>query len=966
MMRKHAIVVALAFMLVGLMAFSVDAPSLLQDTADTTRLESPEIVDQIADGLVPQEPLHLNVIENPSFEDWDSTINSPTSWHGQASAYQYSDPKYTVVAKGAYSGLVEGMGGPVSYANAYLYIQPSAPVTSALLEPGISLSFNWYTLSIPDLQIGSEVYVYIIIGDTAGSSHFLYYHLCSAQASHANTTDRKHINVNDTINQWNSFDRNITEDFMASFPAGTLTSTQYISHIWFYASSPSGATAKAQAVFDDAVLYNSTYSGFLSNGDFETGLGTPWHTYTSSIGYVEHSTDSLLGSYSVNVTIPNLFGGSGFANCFKNFGTTDSYFAVSPGMNIIEVDWKYHDSIGAGTSQYAYMSFSFTNGSFYQVYLYFGTGNDAVMGSNTTMYYYVKMPGFGVRDTWQHSVFDLYDITNALNLHNLSITNVAFYAYESVVGASVELLVDNFQMMTYPASDPTFEYDNIPGAPEPFLGWARYLYTSGAVTKSSDAHSGTTACNLTTAGTEEGLYRGALYVEFDGKLRTDFWWKLNHVDAEGSSMVWIDLEFFNTTQFNHILYFIGKSASYNPSNSSTYKYLQADGFNQTRVWTNFARNLTADFENAFSIPSDGWILSGIMFYASAQPGYKTSCLFDDIQFMDTAPPVISDVAQPGVPVYYKATTISVTASDARPGISSVIVNYTVNGWSTWNTVSAAYVTSTYDADIPIQQYGTSVEYYVIATDGVGLQTVDNNGGLLYSYTVGDDIAPTLTITDPVNNTNQEGLLTITATAADAGSGVEYVTFNPDGGGAISDYSAPYQQNWNLDDEALGLHFVRVTVRDNVGLEVTKTHYFTVVDTIAPVLDSPADVAYTVGSTGNVIDWNPTDLRPNSYEVFVDGVSTYSGSWNLTSEHIVINVDGNSVGSYNYTCVVHDEAGNSATDTVFVNVQASTTTTPTTSTTGSVDLLTPLLIVAAIGVVGVLLVIFIVIPKMKQK
>jgi hypothetical protein len=967
MMRKHVAVIAFTFMLVGLMIFSVDVQSPSQTQTDAAIRESPVIVGQIADGPVPQEPLQLNVIRNPNFEDWDSSINAPTSWHAQASGYQYSNAQYTdIVANGTYSGFVEGMGGPVSTANAYLYIQPSAPITDALLEPGISLSFSWSTLSIPDLQTGSEVYVYIIIGNTAGSNYYLYYYLCSAQVSHTNTTDRARINVNDTIDQWNSFDRNITEDFIDSFVSTPPVSTQYISSIWFYTSSPSGATGKAQAVFDDVVLYNSTYTGFLANGDFESGLGIPWHSYTSSVGYVDYSSESVLGSHSVNVTVPNVVGGSGFANCFKTFGSTDSYFAAYLGMNTIEVDWKYHDSIGAGISQYAYLAVSFSNGSFYQIYLYFGTGNNAVLGSNSTAYFYVKMPGFGVRDSWQHSVFDLYDIASAVGIYNASITNIALYAYEAVPGATVELLVDSFKMLTYPASDPTFEYDNLPSTSEPFLGWTRYIDVLGAVTKSPDAHSGATACNLTMAGVQDGIFRQGLYVELDNKLKTDYWWKLNYLDGAALTATYIQLQFYNTTDYKQIRYVIGRSASFNILNSSTTNYFFVDGFNQTGVWTNLARNLTADFENSFGISSQGWVLSGILLYAYAQPGFKVSCLFDDIQFADAEPPIISSVVQSGFPVYYNATTISVTAADARPGVSSVIVNYTTDGWSSWNTVSAVYSIGTYDANIPAQPYDTLVEYYVIAIDGSGLQAVDNNGGLFYSFIVGDDVAPTLTITNPVNNTNQEGLLTITAAAADAGAGVEYVTFNADGNGGIYDYSAPYQQNWNLDDEFLGLHFVIVTVRDNAGLEVTKTHYFTVVDTISPALNAPADVAYTVGETGNVIDWNPTDVRPNSYEVFVDGVSTYSGSWNSTSEHIVINVDGHPVGSYNYTCVAYDDAGNSAIDTVFVTVQAASATTTTTSTTGGEDLLTPLLIVASIGAVVILLVIFVAIPKMKHK
>jgi hypothetical protein len=183
----------------------------------------------------------------------------------------------------------------------------------------------------------------------------------------------------------------------------------------------------------------------------------------------------------------------------------------------------------------------------------------------------------------------------------------------------------------------------------------------------------------------------------------------------------------------------------------------------------------------------------------------------------------------------------------------------------------------------------------------------------------------------------EGRIVVNVTAEDLGSGIEYVEFNTDGTGAWSDYDAPYLMPWNLNDTTLGSHFIIVEVRDNAGNTVTKTHYFTVVDTISPVLDSPDDVEFTVGETGYTIDWDPTDIRPASFEVFVEGVRTFTGVWNASSEHIVVELDGLSVGTYNYTCVVFDDAGNSVFDTVIVTVNELPTT--STATTPSVTITT---------------------------
>ncbi|MFW9807345.1 MAG: Ig-like domain-containing protein, partial [Candidatus Thorarchaeota archaeon] len=425
----------------------------------------------------------------------------------------------------------------------------------------------------------------------------------------------------------------------------------------------------------------------------------------------------------------------------------------------------------------------------------------------------------------------------------------------------------------------------------------------------------------------------------------------------------------------------GKSTSFPITNSTSIKHILAENISQIGTWNNLARNITDDFESSFSTSSDSWHISGILLYAYSAPGLKLTCLFDDIQFIDTESPVVDSVVFDASPMYYEDVLVRVSTTDARPGVSTVYLLYSIDSWSSADVSPGVWDQGDwYNATIPAQVYNTQVEFLIQVTDGCGVEKIDDNGYLFYTYTVGDDVDPTLTITNPANNTDQSGLLNITADVDDPGSGIEYVIFNPDGAGAVTDYSAPYSQNWNLDDETLGSHFVIVTVRDYAGHQVTKTHYITVVDTVDPVLNSPSDVEFTVGETGYMITWDPTDLRPATYEVFVDSVSTYSGDWNSSSELITINLDGLGVGTHNYTCVVYDDAGNNAADTVNVIVNAITTsTTPeptTTSPTTTGPTTTPgpsgepplslILAVAGIGVVGVLLLVFVVTRRMKKE
>jgi hypothetical protein len=656
-------------------------------------------------------------------------------------------------------------------------------------------------------------------------------------------------------------------------------------------------------------------------------------------------------------------------------------------MTTIQTDWKYNDTVGAGAGQYAYLRLTFQNATEYKVHYYFGIGDDTMHQANDTdtRNYYVKVPGFGIRDTWQTSEFDLYDAISQLGFGNLPLTQLSFYVYEAQPDSTVELLIDNFNILSSPANDPTFEFENTPLFDPPFLGWSRSYYTPGAVTSTPDSHSGSSACNITTVGQQAGIYRSSIYAEFDSKLATDFWWRLDHIDTTGIAGTYIQFEFSDTTQFYYIRYMLGKSATYPTTNSSSIKHVLSENINEIGTWNNLARNITNDFESCFSTSSDSWYLSGISIYAYTAPGLKLSCLFDDIQFADTEPPVVDSVSFDATPMYYEDVNVRVDASDTRPGISTVFVIYTTDGWSSADVAVGVYDPSDwFDAVIPALPYNTQVEFYVQVTDGCGVEGIDDNGGLFYTYSVDDDLAPTLTIANPTNNTDQEGLLTINATADDPGAGVEYVSFNVDGGGAIIDYSAPYSQNWNLDDESLGSHFIIVTARDYEGHEVTKTHYITVVDSVDPVISSPSDdsTTYIMGSV--YVNWTFSDERPASFSLLENGTEIDSGSWPV-GDFYALECDPTvlDIGFYNYTLVVVDEAGNAASDSVIVEIYeifpvttptpTETTTTETTTTTSTTTPTTTpeptggfplgsLLIVAGVGGVVVLILVIVFFKK----
>ena len=135
---------------------------------------------------------------------------------------------------------------------------------------------------------------------------------------------------------------------------------------------------------------------------------------------------------------------------------------------------------------------------------------------------------------------------------------------------------------------------------------------------------------------------------------------------------------------------------------------------------------------------------------------------------------------------------------------------------------------------------------------------------------------------------------------------------------------------NVDALAVGIYNYTLIVYDCSGNNNSDTVFVNVVDSTAPSINNPTDLEYEEGSLGHNIIWNVSDLHPERYELFKDGLLIDSGDWD--GSPIIVNVDSLSVGVYNYTLVVYDAFNNSNSDTLLVTVTSPATTTSATTTT----------------------------------
>ncbi|MGD9396651.1 MAG: NosD domain-containing protein, partial [Candidatus Thorarchaeota archaeon] len=133
----------------------------------------------------------------------------------------------------------------------------------------------------------------------------------------------------------------------------------------------------------------------------------------------------------------------------------------------------------------------------------------------------------------------------------------------------------------------------------------------------------------------------------------------------------------------------------------------------------------------------------------------------------------------------------------------------------------------------------------------------------------------------------------------------------------------------------GAYHLEVRAYDPYENFVTQSLSIFVTDSIPPFVGSPVDIVFFEGEVGREIIWDVFDCNPVSYEIFVDGISVELGDWVPDMTHIQYSLDGLVSGTYIFSIILTDIAGNFISDDVQVTVEAETPTeteTPSTPTT----------------------------------
>ena len=123
--------------------------------------------------------------------------------------------------------------------------------------------------------------------------------------------------------------------------------------------------------------------------------------------------------------------------------------------------------------------------------------------------------------------------------------------------------------------------------------------------------------------------------------------------------------------------------------------------------------------------------------------------------------------------------------------------------------------------------------------------------------------------------------------------------------------------FNVDGLSLGVYDFTLEITDTSGNTQEDTVVVQVIDETDPIINSPADIEYQEGSTGNLIRWEGSDKHPQAYKLYFDNELIESTTWE--GGDLELNIDGLMKGSYNYTLDLIDVAGNSVQDMVKITV-----------------------------------------------
>ncbi|MFW9844660.1 MAG: hypothetical protein ACFFEV_08795, partial [Candidatus Thorarchaeota archaeon] len=139
------------------------------------------------------------------------------------------------------------------------------------------------------------------------------------------------------------------------------------------------------------------------------------------------------------------------------------------------------------------------------------------------------------------------------------------------------------------------------------------------------------------------------------------------------------------------------------------------------------------------------------------------------------------------------------------------------------------------------------------------------------------------------------------------------------GNYITDIIFPYEGNItiNIDGLEIGIWNFTLVAYDEAGNLEVNTVLVHVVDTTSPICISNGDVEFEDSDTIPAIEWTCFDLDPYEWYLYKNKTEYATDFWD--GSNLQFNLDDVGVGFWNWTLVIVDGSGNSASDILWMTI-----------------------------------------------
>jgi hypothetical protein len=351
---------------------------------------------------------------------------------------------------------------------------------------------------------------------------------------------------------------------------------------------------------------------------------------------------------------------------------------------------------------------------------------------------YINATGYNTTGQWNSFNRDIWaDVTSFNQTASLYVEEILIFLYARNSDARISILFDDFAFVNAAMGDMSYEDQLDVG--ETIMAWDIGSEPSDLVTVTDQAHTGSKAANLTV--TNEDEYSG--YQDFEDRplnrgtdTYLDLFWRLEDFTGYDSDLLYLEVYFSD-----YALAYILANGSESATDNGFDEFIMLPEANTIGTWNNLQRNLFDDYEVAFGVEPDTQIYEISLHCISNESG-RIEALFDDVYLYDDPAPEIASVERsPLAPV--EDESVEITAEIIEPSLDSVVLIYRVDE-GTWHSLSMMATPGQIEATIPGQSVDSVVEYFVNATDSVGMSTSSEH----YEYTV-DELPPTSPTTPTV-------------------------------------------------------------------------------------------------------------------------------------------------------------------------------------------------------------------------